>query len=190
MVVSNTSCRNGGQQSGNMIHPSGVQAFVLSSTTASAMCSFSIIDKITLKAVSKDIKTVTKMFQLRNVNPMKIQSYSSLANLIRNQLKDDITSEDFDVGYINGSNRISIQNKEDIVEVWNNVRKGVNVILWCDGLKHRAGSKRHLSNNDDNTPIVLRKKERVQQIFDVFKKQHMWREIYQYAVLLMGRDGQ
>jgi len=113
------------------------------------------------------------MFQLRNINSLEGQSYLSLANLIRNQLKDDITSEDFDIGNINGSNCISILNKEDTVEAWNDIRKGVNESLWCDGLKTTAGSKRKLSNDDNETSSSTRNntQEELQQVVDVLKKQ-------------------
>jgi len=171
MVVSNTACGNGNnstQQGGGMIRHSGIQGHFLPSTAAS-VCAF-LIDKITLKAVNKEKKAVSKMFQLRNINP---QSYSSLANLIRSQLKDDITGEGFDVGYLNGSNCISIQTK-DVVEVWNNVKKGFNVVLWCDGLKTRAGSKRQPSNDDDSSSHSAKKdtQEQVQKVVDILKKQN------------------
>ena len=55
--------------------------------------------------------------------------YSSLVTLIRSQLQGDVPTEDFDDGYISGSNCISIRNKEDVVEVWNNIRKRVSIIL-------------------------------------------------------------
>jgi len=47
------------------------------------------------------------------------------------------------------------------------------MILWCDGLKTRAGSKRYPSN-DDNTSNSAKKgtQERVKQVVDVLKKQH------------------
>ena len=72
-----------------MIRHSGIQACVQPSTVASVRVF--LIDKITLKAVNKEKKTASKMLQLRNINPLEIQSYSSLANLIGNQLNDDIT---------------------------------------------------------------------------------------------------
>jgi len=85
-----------------------------------------------------------------------------------------VTTKGFDVGYLNGSNCISIRTKEDVVEVWNNVKKGVNVVLWCDGLKTRMGSKRQLSNDDDSNSHSARKdtQEQVHKVVDILKKQN------------------
>ena len=60
--------------------------------------------------------------------------------------------------------RIVLAYKIIIVEVWNNIRKGVNVVLWCYGLRTRAGSKRQPSNDDDDISRSARKdtQERVQ----------------------------
>ena len=170
MVVSGSGNNSTGNFQG-ITHHSGLQAASIQSTSVCPL----LIDKVTLKAVSKEKKSVSKMFQLRNINPLEIQSYSSLVTLIRSQLQGDITTEDFDVGYISGSNCISIRNKEDVVEVWNNIRKGASIILWCDGLRNRASNKRQLSSNDDDDATCGTKKDNqewVQQVVDTPKKQH------------------
>ena len=36
---------------------------------------------------------------------------------------------------------MTIRSKEDLLEVWSNMKKGSNIILWCDGLKKRSTSE-------------------------------------------------
>ena len=93
----------------------GVTVTPLSSRTQT-----SVISKIFLKAMprSKERKGENEMFTLRNINTTQVSSVSLLVELIRGQLKGGITSEDFEVGYVNGSNLISLRNKEDVSEVW------------------------------------------------------------------------
>jgi len=52
------------------------------------------------------------------------------------------------VGYMNGTNCNSIRNKEDLLKVWNNMQKGVNVLLWCDFLQS-GGAKRKLARDEE-----------------------------------------
>ena len=70
-----------------------------------------------------------------------------LEGVIREQLCDEICPVGcFDIGYLQGSNTITLRNKEDIVEVWANIKKGKNIMLWCDGLKKKttiASHKKH-----------------------------------------------
>ena len=60
-----------------------------------------------------------------------------------NSLLQVDTESSFDIGYIQGSHLITIKSVEDLLEVWANIKKGTNVILWCDGLKKSThGSKK------------------------------------------------
>ena len=54
--------------------------------------------------------------------------------LIRKQVGEEIIEGDFDVGYLQGNNVITMRNKEDIQELWCNLQKGSNTVIWCDGL--------------------------------------------------------
>ena len=130
-----------------------------------------VISKVMLKAVSKDKKTLSKMFQLRNVNSKEVLSSGSLRSLIRAQLQDDVVSEYFDVGYMNGNNCVSIRNKEDLVEVWSNI---LSVVLWCDGL-WSGGAKRKFTRDEEASAAKrsqVDKQEHVQEVVDGLKKQH------------------
>jgi len=69
--------------------------------------------------------------------------------LIRAHFKTDIVAEEFNVGYVSGSNLISLRNKEDMVELWSTASKGGNMLLWCDGLSQNgavasAGKKQNV----------------------------------------------
>jgi hypothetical protein len=57
-----------------------------------------------------------------------------LEDLIRDRFADDIEPV-FDAGYIQGSCVVRVRSKEDMAEMWSDVRKGKNNYLWCDGLK-------------------------------------------------------
>ena len=116
-----------------------------------------VVNKVMLKAVSKDKNHLLKMFQLRNINSKEVLSSNSFRSLIRAQLQDDIISEYFDVGYMNGNNCASIGNKEDL---WNNVQKGMNMFLWCDGLRS-GGAKRKLARGEE---VLVAKRSQVDNV--------------------------
>ena len=61
------------------------------------------LDKIVLRAVCKDDSKVCRSFTLRNIDTALVCSCDDLKIVIRSQLCQDITQEDFDVGYVRGS---------------------------------------------------------------------------------------
>ena len=76
------------------------------------------------------------MFTLRNIDIDKIASRDNLKEEIRGQLRGDIVSSDFDVGYMCENSVISIRNPDDLAEIWSDITERKNkVVLWCDGLK-------------------------------------------------------
>ena len=56
--------------------------------------------------------------------------------LIRDQLRNDITEGNFDIGYLQSNTR----SKEDLAKIWATIKRGANVTMWCDGLKATAGA--------------------------------------------------
>lgn len=100
----------------------------------------SIISKLLLKAVCKSTKHTPKTFTLRDVDIASINSRSQLRKVIKEQLQDDLVKE-FDVGYYEGSTVVSIRSPRDLAEVWNNLKAGKKVTLWCDGLKEEECGK-------------------------------------------------
>ena len=62
---------------------------------------------------SRGSKKYSKIFTLRNINPEHVT-----------RDHDDISQSKFDFGYLQGSNVVTITNKEDLVEVWANIKKG------------------------------------------------------------------
>ena len=109
--------------------------------------------KVLLKVVSKSSK-VRKMFTLRNLDQRKVLSIEHLKEVIGAQLKKDVIASDFDVGYISGSNMVSIRTQADLSEVWSEIISGKNLILWCDGLKDNSFNKKRKQcqslNHDEN----------------------------------------
>ncbi len=67
-------------------------------------------------------------------------SRDDLVQVIRRQLESDILSRDFDVGVIGDkSSVISTRTWADLAEVWSDLKKGKNVMLWCGGLRDSSG---------------------------------------------------
>lgn len=65
------------------------------------------------KGVSKDIG--------------KISSTDDLKVAIREQLNGDTATEDFDVGFVEGSNVVGIRSKPDLHELWSGLTKPTNL---------------------------------------------------------------
>ena len=109
-----------------------------------------------LKAVTRGSKgKEPKIFTLRDIRPEAMTSCTALKILIKAQLSQDITEEDFDIGYLHGNTVVSIRSKADLNELWEGLRRGLNTTLWCDGMTGEVaqysslGRKR--SAQDDET---------------------------------------
>ena len=76
---------------------------------------------------------------------------------------DDIR-HDFDVGYIQGSNLISIRSSHDVSEIWKSTRKGGEVNLWCDGLLGCKSSKPRKKRKDNEIESDSRDEESQKKI--------------------------
>ena len=116
--------------------------------------------KVLLKAVSKKgPKSDSKIFCLRNIT---LSSINELKRVIREEFSDDITSKEFDVGYLQGSAIVRIRNREDIAELHSLlVKPETNVSLWCDGL--RSSKKHARSDTEDDTDDDLPKSKKVRK---------------------------
>ena len=109
------------------------------------------IDKVLLKAVNKKGKKDPKTFTLRNIDQHAISTGDDLKSMIRKKLSDDITTGEFDVGYIQGTTVVRVRSSEDLEELWSLLRQPQkNTVLWCDGLVAHAGRKRKHSDDDDD----------------------------------------
>lgn len=71
---------------------------------------------------------------LRNINTVEVCSSDTLKRLIKNQLQDDIVSQ-FDVGVVRGNSVVLVRNREDVMDVWKDIKRSSKVVIWCDGLK-------------------------------------------------------
>ncbi len=122
------------------------------SSSASHQHTANKVDKVLLKAVNKKGKKDSKTFTLRNVNQHALLTSDDLKRVIRMKLSDDITSGDFDVGYVQGTTVVRIRTSEDLEELWSLLRQPQkNTVLWCDGLTAGAGHKRKHSDDEDDS---------------------------------------
>ena len=92
------------------------------------------INKVLIKAFSKQSKKEWKTFTLRNIDTTVVCTVSHLKDVIKTQLQGDVHGH-FDVGYLQGSNHVTFRSACDIKEVWTDALKGSSVVLWCDGLR-------------------------------------------------------
>ena len=122
----------------------------------------------------------SKTFTVRNVSTATVTSVDGLKDLIKTQLLGEVANK-FDLGYImHGSSVVSLRSKEDILEVWSNVNKGANIILWCDGLLKTNKRVRDYTSSEEEEEIgkAKRKKkgvereERVEMILKELKQRH------------------
>lgn len=148
----------------------------------------SVIKKVLLKAVSKGIKKEPKTFTLRNIDTTSVSTCSALVTLIRAQLHEDITEEGFEIGYLKSNTVVTLRSKEDLCEVWESIKSGNSVMLWCDGMKtpktttaSGSSKKRPLdidSDDDNENKKSKRKKkhegkeEKVESILTDLKSKH------------------
>ena len=138
------------------------------------------IVKVLLKAVAKYDKKKSKTFTLRNIDVAAVGTCSRLKSLIRAQLREDITTSEFDVGYVSGTNIVSIRSGEDLMEIWSCLLKGEKIVLWCDGLSSGGSRKRKTTDSDsdecESRPSAKKKthdrEDRVQDVLDSLKKEH------------------
>ena len=145
-----------------------------------------IIKKVLLKAVSKQSKgKEPKIFTLRDVSPHKVSCCSDMKSLIKAQLSDDITDDEFDLGYLQGNTVVNIRSRADLEEIWEGLKKGLNITFWCDGLQveqqsssrkrpvsvdsHDAqGSKKRKQKKDDTST----KDDKVEEVIHKLQESH------------------
>ena len=53
------------------------------------------------------------------------------------------------MGYYQSSTVVSIRSYQDLAEVWNDLKAGKKVMLWCDGLKGEEGGKTKKRKQND-----------------------------------------
>ena len=127
---------------------------------------------------------------------------ADLKQIIRDQIDDEITSDDHDVGYTEGSTVVRIRSQEDLLELWASIVKDpTKKQVWCDGLVDHltgpfGGTKRRNKKDDlEDGDISSKKKklqtnreDKVQETVDKLKEKHgsdftpmqyrIWSEMY------------
>ena len=103
-----------------------------------AVCPHALVNKVLIKAFVKGCK---KEFTLRNINTHEVTSFDQLQQVIKGQLGDKVSQNNFDVGYLQGANFVTVRNAADLVEVWTKYSEGRKCNLWCDCLKNTKSSQ-------------------------------------------------
>lgn len=119
-----------------------------------------VIYKLLLKAVMKGKPKESKMFTLRNLDPNRIVSCKDLMREIQVQLSEDMTGSSFDVGFIQGNSAVSIRSNENLVEIWDLVQKGKNIVLWCDGIVLAKENRKRSARVDSDDDSEIEQKRR------------------------------
>lgn len=127
--------------------------------------SLDLISKILIKAcVNGGSNKESKTFSLRNLNTSDLTSVDNLRNVIKSQLKSEVQqTKSFDVGYLQGNTVVSIRSREDLLEVWANIKKGDSVTLWCNGLNkssHKRARSEYCSGSEDEQEVCKTKKRK------------------------------
>ena len=159
----------------NTVQPSGLAG------RAPSTVSSRILPRVLLRAVQKGTtgKSDGKLFTLRSINTGLLSSCDALKQLIKEQLSDDIAStDDFDIGFLDGSNLVRIRSTQDLAETWAMLSSNSKVTLWCDGLLLKPTRKRAMSDVDEACSSKGKKKksqerdDKVQEIFHELKEKH------------------
>ena len=152
------------------------------------------INKVFLKAVTKENSKCAKTFTLRHINTSHVSNSDDLKELIKEKLGGDVKDcDDFDVGYVQGPGDrvVTIRTEEDLADVWREMRTPNSKIqLWCDGLrsgntknkKRRRQEQSDSESETDSQPRRQTKKEkksaqqereeRVEESLDALKKKY------------------
>lgn len=110
------------------------------------------LDKVLLKTTCKGKLKEFKTVILRNVDTAAVVSSQDLKKLIRECLHDDVSNKEFDIGHTQGSNVIRVCTKEDMAEMWSEVKN--QRMLWCDGLvdaRSKANKSNHKGRHEEDS---------------------------------------
>ena len=125
-----------------------------------------IIDKVFIRAVNPDgKKSESKMFTLRNIDTATVKTCSQLKTLIKAHLQEDVESaSEFDIGYLHNNSVINLRSGIDLQEVWHKLINGVELTLWCDGLrkcrpKRKKGRQLDFYEDEEDCEVPKKKKK-------------------------------
>ena len=142
------------------------------------------------------------MFTLRNIDVVKVDTRDKLKEVIKFQLDNDLV-EHFHVGYYQGTTVVSIRSSQDLKEIWQEMRSGTKVVLWCDGLREHENFRKRKHNtafSDDSdsqprparkavrSPAIKEREKKIEEIMATLQEKHarkftqmqyrIWSEMY------------
>ena len=118
-----------------------------------------------------------------------------LKEVIKSQLENDLV-EHFDVGYYQGTTVVSIRSSQDLKEIWQEMKSGTKIVLWCDGLREHekilGKRKRNSAFSDDSdsvrSPAINEREKKIEEIMATLQEKHarkftqmqyrIWSEMY------------
>ena len=107
-----------------------------------------------------------------------------MKTLIKAHLQEDVESaSEFDIGYLHNNSVINLRSGIDLQEVWHKLINGVELTLWCDGLrkcrpKRKKGRQLDFYEDEEDCEVPKKKKkneereDKIQGLVDELKKKH------------------
>ena len=107
-----------------------------------------------VKIINPEKKKEFKTYVLRNVTKYSISTPPLLRKELLQQFGDRLVSrkQDFAVGFMKNSSKVSIRSSADIEDVWQYALKGDQITLWCHGI---TASKRKNAASDSESDEEL-----------------------------------
>ena len=110
---------------------------------------------VNVKVLNSEKLKDCPVYVLRNVDEGKLSTRHELVKELQNQFGTMIPeTTQLPIGYFKGSTKITIRADADIADVWEYIRKGCQVSLWCQG-NNPAGES---SESEDELPPKKRQK--------------------------------
>ena len=112
-----------------------------------------------LKVLSPSNRKDFNMFTLHDIQPNEITTLEELKEEVFMQCGEDAQlprTLEFRVGYFSCSQKLWINNKYDLEDTWNIVRKNERLTFWALGTSEGKGKKQTRSLSDDeleNVPL-------------------------------------
>ena len=133
-----------------------------SGTSASSLTPQQSVQQVYLKVLSPSNKKDFSMFTVRDIKPDELSTLDELKEEVFVQCGEDAQlprSLEFKMGYFRRSQKLWINNKQDLHDAWDILRNGERLTLWALGTAEKKCKKRKresLDLSDDDTDLADR----------------------------------
>jgi len=92
------------------------------------------------------------VYVLRGVNEQVITTPKKFREEIQKQFRSQLVSKskEFPFGYMKDSTKVHIRTAADVLDVWNFIKKGEQILSWCQGNLHEV------SDSDSDEEMLKR----------------------------------